>query len=955
MRHPAERLSIPPQARSPFAAAGWLSPDGVVEAAAPLLVETTRGPDPDGALERLARVLEADPSLGRDALGDPQLGGSLAAVAGASRALSRIAAEQPGVLRAAAGDDGLDLDPLRRSEDPAALRMHVRAALLVVASRDLTGRLTMPEVGRALADIADAATGSALRQAGDGETGVRLAVIAMGKWGGRELNYASDIDVLFVHRPPEGAPDAADRADRIARAFLGILGGDGSGGIVLRVDANLRPEGRSGTLTRTIASYRSYWERWADPWEMQALIKARVAAGDAELGSEFLETAVQFVYPETLSADAIESIRIMKARTEQVAERAAGEEIKRGIGGIRDVEFSVQLLQLVHGRADPDLRNANTLDALAVLHDAEYVRPDDAEALASAYHWLRDVEHRLQLIDLRQTHELPADDFGRSWIAAVMGYRDRPEATALEQFDADLVRRRALVRTIHERLFYRPLLEAFAASPTVRLTAEGAARQLAALGFGDSAGARRAFAELTAGLSRRSRLMQQLLPLMMDWLSDAPDPDLGLEQLRILVTSTRDNTQLVAAMRDNPVAAERLCTLLGTGRLLGRLLDRIPGFLARLGDDRALAAFGERSNLVAEARGHLQARADPEDRTRALRRMVAGRLLWIAARDLAGGADEAWVGRALSDLADAAADAALRLAAEGVPEAPPLAVIAMGKWGGRELNYASDLDALLVYDPGDDDPEAAAAAADRVATSFVGVLRAEGPTPGFVVDLDLRPEGKKGAPARSLESYRTYYERWADTWEFQALLRARAAAGDGDVGRRFVSLVEPFVYRSDFGPDEAREVRRMKVRVEQERIPPGEDARFHMKLGRGGLADVEWTVQLLQLQHGAADAAVRGGGTLGALCSLEEAELLSSGDASVLAEAYRFCARVRNRLYLQAGRPRDSLPADPAEVTRLARSLEYDLHPRTSLREDYRRLTRRSRRVVERVFFGDGE
>jgi glutamate-ammonia-ligase adenylyltransferase len=329
-------------------------------------------------------------------------------------------------------------------------------------------------------------------------------------------------------------------------------------------------------------------------------------------------------------------------------------EIKRGFGGIRDVEFAVQLLQLVHGRFDEALRSPNTLHVLVTLGEHDYVRDEDAEDLATSYQWLRNLEHRIQLYDLRQTHSLPDDRDARTRLAKTMGFRDGNGQSALDRFEADLVHHRATIRTIHERLFYRPLLEVFAASPTVHLSPEGAARQLAALGFQDAAAARRALEELTSGLSRRSRLMQQMLPLMMDWLSDAPHPDLGLEQLRLLVTSTPDNATLIATLRDTPAAAERLCGLLGTSRLLGQMLDRIPEFLSRLGDDQALAALPTGEQLVDNATQHVLLRANYAERFRAVRRFVRRRLLWIAVRDLLGQASMPEVGRHLADTADAA-------------------------------------------------------------------------------------------------------------------------------------------------------------------------------------------------------------------------------------------------------------------------------------------------------------
>ncbi|MBU1228008.1 MAG: bifunctional [glutamine synthetase] adenylyltransferase/[glutamine synthetase]-adenylyl-L-tyrosine phosphorylase [Actinobacteria bacterium] len=953
MATPPARLGIRQPLLARYTAAGWVADGLLIDAAANLLSEIARGPDPGGARSRLAAILESDPAMPAALLEDADLAAAAVAVTGASKALSEAAAADPTALRAAAAgrlpgvdrpdpDDGLPAASAR-------LRDTVRRTMLGIAVGDLTGRLSMPEVGRALSDLADGAAGAALAAAEriTGRT-VPLAIIAMGKWGGRELNYASDIDVLFVY---EGADAAGADARRIAERFMAILDGAGNG--AFRVDADLRPEGRQGPLARSLASYRAYWERWAETWEMQALLKARPAAGDAALGAAFIEAAEPFVFPETLGAEAVREIRSMKARAEQVT-AGAGVEIKRGVGGIRDVEFAVQLLQLVHGRSDPALRGANTLEALTVLGEGGYVRPDDAATLADAYHWLRNVEHRLQLFGLNRSHTLPSDPSGLERVAKAMGYRDTEALTAVAAFDQDLVRRRAAVRTIHERLFYRPLLEAFAASPAVRLTDEGAARQLAALGYADTDAARRAFADLTTGLSRRSRLMQQMLPLMLDWLSVAPDPDLGLSQLRLLVTTTPDNAGLIAALRDNPATAERLCTLLGTSRLLGKLVDRIPASLARLGADPATETPPDAGALAAEAHRLVEVRTDPEERITALRRFAQGHLLWIAGDDLLGAADHRIVGRRLSDVDDALAAAALTAAVRRTARSgrtpPAIAVIAMGKWGGGELNYASDLDALLVHAPGD---EQAIAAALEVAERFVSTLDAvTADGPGRGIDLDLRPEGKRGPLIRSIDSYRAYYERWAETWEFQALLRARPVAGDSGLAASFMELVGPLAHRSGFGEPETAAVRAMKARTERERIPTRDDPDFHMKLGRGGMADVEWTVQLLQLRHAAGDPRLRSPQTLTALDRLVEAGFLDEGDGAALRAAYAFCATVRNRLFLQAGRRRDSLPSDPLEVTRLARSLGYEHDPRTTLREEYRRATRRARRVVDRVFYG---
>jgi glutamate-ammonia-ligase adenylyltransferase len=893
------------------------------------------GPDPDAAATRLASLLESAPELARSALGP-----ALVAICGASRALPSIASSLGEDAAEFLSWDSPAAVSLHTDGDPAAyLRRAVAAHLLGTAALDLTGRLDMPGVGQTLSEVADAAAGLAL-QVATGDSASRMAVIALGKWGGRELNYASDIDLLFVHDGDQG------EAERIAVLFVDLLSRRGSEGIAFRVDADLRPEGRSGPMSRSVDSYRAYWERWAETWEFQAMMKARPAAGDAALGQAFLSAVDPFVFPDTLGADAVRSIRAMKARTEQAA--GGDDELKRGVGGIRDVEFAVQLLQLVHGRADPLLRSANTLDTLTLLGEGGYIRHQDAVDLADAYRWLRNVEHRIQLYDLRQTHTLPSDSEGRARIAKSMGLRDDAADTALARFERTLVERRSLVRTIHERLFYRPLLEAFASAAAD----PRADRQATAFGFTDSEATRGALHDLTTGLSRRSRLMQQLLPLMMGWVSESPDPDLGLAQLRLLVTTATGHDTVVPVLRDNPVAAERLCLLLGTSRLAGRLIDRLPPTLSLIGDDDALASVVDRETLAADARTRLAVRGDADSRAQALHRFGAERLLVISAADVAGLATVDQVGHRLSDTADAVVAAALDEALESVgTDVPAIAVIAMGKWGGRELNYASDLDALLVFrGSGSADDDQAAA---RAAEAFVNLIdRSSLDLPSFEIDLALRPEGKKGAIARSLDSYEAYWDRWAESWEFQSLLRARPAAGDPSLGAEFAAQAANRAHPPHLTDDQRRQIRAMKVRVEQERIPMGEDPDFHMKLGRGGMSDVEWTVQLLQMEHGFTDPSIRTPSTVDAVAALEAAGLLPPDEAAALADAYRFCAAARNRLFLREGRGRDSLPSDADEAARLARSLGYHTNPRSELREEYRRVTRRARRVMERVFYG---
>ena len=440
--------------------------------------------------------------------------------------------------------------------------------------------------------------------------------------------------------------------------------------------------------------------------------------------------------------------------------------------------------------------------------------------------------------------------------------------------------------------------------------------------------------------------MHQLLPAILGWLSIAPDPDLGLLQLRRLVDGYTRSTAIARRFRETPIAAERTCRILGSSRVLGLALHRHPEVVDALADDEFVTDEHTRDELIERALAALDWRGDEEGRRAGLRRFKRRELLRIGARDLIAGADLDSIGRELSHLADACVEATLR----SLEPTLPFAVIGLGRLGGCELSYASDIDIVFVYDgSAASDFDRAEKLATRLARA-IGDTTTEGKT--FRVDARLRPEGNQGPLARSLAAFQSYYETYGQTWEFQALTKARIVAGDDDVGRRFLDLIQPFVYRDPMPTDWRREVRRMKARIERERIPPGEDPRFHLKLGPGALSDVEFTVQLEQLANGAAHPEVRSASTLGALDALVAIAAITPGDADHLHAAYELCERARNARYLLTGSPSDTLPIDSEEGEHLARMLGYLERPQQGLREDYRRVTRRARIVVERVFYG---
>jgi len=907
-----------------------------------------RSAAPSVARAALIRILERAPELAED-LREPARRDAIVAVVCASRSLTSAIVSDPSMLAALRTDLTPEADVVSYlqsaadatggADDPeGALRRWKRREYLRIAARDLGGHAPLATVARELAALAEVSLRQALQIVGPREP---FSVIGMGKLGGAELNYASDVDVVFVH---EGD---LQEAERVARSLLNVMSSPTTDGIVFRTDADLRPEGRAGAMSRTIDSYAAWYERWARPWEFQALIKARPVAGDADLGARFMEMSRPFVWPESLDPEAVREARTMKARAEADLHKRglADRELKRGPGGIRDIEFAVQLLQRVHGCHDDSIRSPTTLEALEQLVSAGYVESADARRLQDAYVFLRTVEHRLQLWEEHQTHTLPQDRDALTRVARVTGFRDGPRASALETFEEVHRAHQAAVRSIHERLFFAPILDTLAGVGA--LDPDAAEERLAAFGFVDARHTRAALRELTQGLTRRSRLMQQLLPVILDWLSTAPDPDLGLLQLRKLAEGPTRAAALATTFRDMPGAAERVCRVLGSSRLVGDALLRQPEVVELLGDDDWLVRERGSGELMSAALETLKWRDDDDARRAGLRRFKRREFLRIGARDLLGLAPVGVTARELSDLADASVEAALRSLAPALP----FTVIGMGRLGGRELSFASDVDVLFVYDG---TTSSNFEVAERTATALlreIGATTAEGQT--FDIDARLRPEGKQGPLARSLDGYAHYYENWGQVWERQSLLRARVIAGNWALGARFLELIEGIVYRAPFPEADAREIRRVKARVERERIPPGEDPEFHLKLGPGALTDVEFTVQLLQLQHGMEHPEIRTASTAEALHRLMEASILDRDDAEILGEAYAFCERARNARYLVTGKPGDSLPIG-ADAARLGLLLGYVHHPETLVRDEFRRVTRRSRRVVDRVFFERG-
>ncbi|MFZ1287241.1 MAG: bifunctional [glutamine synthetase] adenylyltransferase/[glutamine synthetase]-adenylyl-L-tyrosine phosphorylase [Candidatus Phosphoribacter sp.] len=853
-----------------------------------------------------------------------------------------------------------------------ALRVAYRRELVAIAARDLASPdpvAHLPFAAENLAQLAEAALEAALAIAreehGPGHEDCRLAIIGMGKTGGGELNYVSDVDVIFVAEPADGVEEerALKVGTALALATMKACSAATAEGTLWPVDPALRPEGKAGPLVRTIASHKAYYERWAKTWEFQALLKAWVSAGDQQLGLAYKSALHPLIWGAAGRDNFVEDVQAMRRRVEKHLPAAeSARQLKLGPGGLRDVEFSVQLLQLVHGRQDENLRSATTLEALRALASGGYVGRDDAAVLDAAYRLLRTLEHRIQLYRLRRTHLMPTDASELRVLGRALGLSGDPATAVVAQWQA----RVREVRRIHERLFYRPLLSAAArlSGDDTSLSPAQARERLAALGFRDPAGAMRHLEALTTGVTRRAAIQRTLLPVMLGWFADEADPDAGLLAFRRVSDELGAIHWYLKMLRDEGSSAERLARVLGRSRYAADLLLRSPESVSMLGDPDGLSQRTQ-EGLSLTLRSAASRKDRPDQAMAAVGALRRHELLRIALADLTGKMSTRAVGEALSDLAAATIEAALEVALKVVGGACPdgllvdVLVVGMGSLGGREMGYGSDVDVLVVHRAVDAVGTLGTEISDDVAQrqgvavvqELVRLLAAAGPD-ALVLDPDLRPEGKNGPLSRSLPSYAAYYQRWAKTWEFQALLRARPVAGDPNLWQEFEALVDPLRYpASGLTPAQTREVRTMKARVESERLPRGADPRTHLKLGTGGLTDVEWTVQLIQLRHAHEFEALRTPGTLTGLQAAYEAGLVSADDAASLAAAYGMATRLRNANQLWRGRHADALPSDVRDADGIGRIVGREPGTGSALVEDYLRQARRARVVVESLFY----
>ena len=910
---------------------------------------------PDRALDSLIRLAEKDPKALSKILAKHDQTERLCRVLAASNGLADFLLRHPQLLslfaspaRIPAPEQLLILDDSTQD----ALKISYLTQLVRIADFDLGHsdyKAPVRTVTAALSDLAAGALEAALKIArrevteegryqADEIQATELAVIAMGKCGARELNYVSDVDVIYVVAG-EGE-NVIEIGTRLATRLARIISEPSLEPGLWEVDPNLRPEGKSGALVRRLEAHLSYYQKWAEDWEFQALLKARFVAGSQTLGRQYEQVIRPLVWERTNRAGIVENARNMRKRVLDLIPAAEKDrEIKLGRGGLRDVEFTAQLLQLVHGVTDESVRVPDTLSAIGALSEAGLIGRGDAEMFTSHYQTLRAIEHRVQLSKLRRDHLIPADDSELRRIARGMGL-----TTA--SLDELWNRVRGEVASLHDSVFYRPLLTAMASlSPNdVQLTDEEVLDRLSALGFSDAKGAVSHIAALTSGVSRRAVIQRTLLPVLLRWMAEGIDPDRALISFRRLSETLGETHWFLRMLRDSSGAAERLMRVLSSSAFIARLLENIPDSSVWFSDEDSLKPL-EREVIVEEMTAIIERSTDTEQCAEALRQVRRREILRIASSAVLGATTMTQISEGLTAITDAYVLSIVTLAKQATGSDIDFGVIAMGRWGGMELGFGSDADGMLVYRS---DSLTAQAEAEKVSQLLLSLSKDS--LLEFELDLDLRPEGKNGPRVRSISGYAGYYERWADAWEFQALLRARVVVGSKDLQEDFVGLINAYRYPKEISKANLIEIRRIKARVEAERLPQGANPARHLKLGRGSISDVEWLVQFLQLQHADKFAALQTTSTSEALEALRVHGLIPADDIQRLSAGWLIASRCRSAEVLASDKRTDQLPTDLRQLDAMARILEYQPGESQLLEEHYLSITRKARTAFEKHF-----
>ena len=909
--------------------------------------------------------------------------------------------------RSAAGH-AAEFGRVTRQETPERfhrrLRRHKRREFLRIGARDLGSLAPVDETMGELTTLADFALDTAYRfcradlERRYGRVKVpgtsrdnRFVILGMGKLGGRELNFSSDIDLIYLFETDEPANRRAapplEFFSRLAERLTHAMGEVTEDGLVFRTDLRLRPMGSRGPVAQPLAAALFYYESWGLPWERAALIKARPVAGDKELGEAFLDGVRPFVYRRYLDFSTVDELRDMKARIERqhlpdLDGRARN--LKLGHGGIREVEFFTQALQLVNGGYDPRIRQGSTLEALTELARHGYIPAAESKALSAAYRFLRNVEHKIQIFAHAQSHEIPGTGDRQRALARRLGYVDQPGGET-GAFWADYRKHTETVHASFDRLFYsaRKEMSARGDGPEAEVWQDLERREwvieaLRGRGFPEP---EKGYSDLLAVRDgsdaappspRRVKVMRDLMPALMKTILDSAEPQQALHHMAELGRRIGARTGFLTLLAENPKTTRLLIDLFANSHFLSVLFVNRPELLDTLIRADLTRLTKDREEMLDEVTAAIEDAAGIEDRLDRLRRYRVEEFIRLGLHDLGGELRFDDAVAQLTHLAEACLEAALKLARgeldrrHGDPEDGRFAVLAMGKLGEGQLDYNSDLDLIFLYDSADGaetggGPAGSTNAHDyyvQLGQRLVTCLSA--PTQegiAYQLDMRLRPSGRSGPLVSSIEAFRRYHETSSQLWERQALIRARFVAGDRRLGAEAEGIAQRFAYQGNFSREDMEEIDRLRMRMERE-LAREDGSRFDVKTGRGGLIDVEFLVQMLQLRFGHEHAELRQRDTLGAAAALRELRLLGARDHRTLAEGYAFLRRLGHRLRLERDHDTHLLEREPGKLRAVALALGYEEKGRRSagaaLLRDYEKRRERIRACYDRFFSGDG-
>jgi [glutamine synthetase] adenylyltransferase / [glutamine synthetase]-adenylyl-L-tyrosine phosphorylase len=896
------------------------------------------------------------------------------------------------------------------------LRRFKYAEILRIAARDLNGLAPLEEVTAELASLASATLqiayeaarrelvrehGVPMEQTPTGAVEADLAIMGMGKLGGRELNFSSDIDLIYFYSSDtgetSGVPD--DRggtrgkvslhtffvklAEMVSRA-IALATADG---FVFRVDMGLRPDGKGGDLASSMRSAEVYYESWGQSWERAAMMKARPVAGCLELGERILAALNPFIYRRYLDYNLIEDMMSMKKRIDASLLRSQEGEIniKLGRGGIREIEFFIQALQLVYAGKHPELRERNSLKALATLRDSRIIKEADCTSLAEAYRFLRSVEHRIQVVQERQTHCLPRKEEELRALARRCGYL---QADGVSLFSEALEAHRRSVSAIYGDLFLsRDERIKEEVQPEVYFFFDTKADpdlikdMLAERHFEQPDAAYENLLVLRDGppklnlTERGRRILEKIAPLFLQEVFASPDPDLALANLERFLTGIRTRSTLYALLAENRDILKLLASMFGMSEFLSKIFIGHPELLDSMITRGYAYLQKERATMAAELNTVLNQADGFEEQLDAMRRYRHEEFLRIGMNDIHGKMKQPEVALQLTNLAEVCLDAACCLATgelarfgrpmvaaeDGSVHEAGFAIVAMGKLGGLELNYHSDLDIIYIYDgQGMTDGEKSITNREyfaKLGQKIILVLTTQ-TREGYVYKIDtrLRPSGNAGPLVTSLESFQSYHGTESQIWERQALTKARVTYGAPQLKAAIEQVIEHAVYGA--GADEMvkSEIHRLRMRMENE-LAKETFGSYNIKTGRGGMVDVEFVVQYLQLCYGHLHPELRSYNTLAALGAMQQLGILQEADYQALTEGYRFLRRLENRLRIINDYSMNDLGGPLKYLNKLARRLGYDVqlkNPGQELMADYERVTSAVRGVYGRLLGQEG-